>query len=254
MSGTIYVYAVTKAEAALSLELPGIDDRPLERVECGDLAVITSLARDPAIAPSKEKALHHHEVVAALSAIGTTLPVRFGTTFPDRQALVSAVEGLYPQLLDSVQRLAGTVEFGVTSFWETASVDDQRCGSSEPNWSGPAASGSDYMHRRLREYRRHERLRQRAQSVAADLSSQFGDLILDSDEQILPSPDVPVRASYLIAAERATELRAAFDEARTEVSDVRIVLSGPWPPYSFTATGLQSPPVRDIEGNSVTRI
>jgi len=50
---------------------------------------------------------------------------------------------------------------------------------------------------------------------------------------VLPTSHLALRAAYLLEPSRVGAFRGAFEEVRQARPYLRLLLSGPWPPYSF---------------------
>jgi hypothetical protein len=85
----------------------------------------------------------------------------------------------------------------------------------------------------LAEYRREAAVRARAKAIARDLDMRLGAHTLEHRCAIVPTPRLALRAAYLLDPTRIQAFREAFEESRRVFPDLRFLLSGPWPPYSF---------------------
>lgn len=74
---------------------------------------------------------------------------------------------------------------------------------------------------------------QEAQAVADKLDDALGILSLECRKTLLPTPRIVVRAAYLLEPANVGPFRAAFDALRAPRSELRWLLTGPWPPYNF---------------------
>jgi hypothetical protein len=145
---------------------------------------------------------------------GGVLPARFGTCVRDEAELRAILRTRGADLERGLRRVRGRVELGVRALWPRGE---------EP----PPAGGRDFMLAKVR--RRAE-----ARALACDLHEALAGLAVDERSSVLPRPDTPVSAAYLVdrSRVRAFERRAAA--LRAERDDAELVLSGPWPPYSFS--------------------
>jgi hypothetical protein len=94
----------------------------------------------------------------------------------------------------------------------------------------PERSGRDYLLARAREHRRAER-------AARELHAPLAALAFDSRMREAPAAPAVLNASYLVDAARAGDFRARIDELAAAQDDLRVLVTGPWPPYSFAPEG-----------------
>ena len=233
MTSARYVYAIVRADAALPTG-SAIGAARLALVRCRDLAAVTGQTAIGGASVTMEAMLHHEAVVEAVRRQGPGLPVRFGTVFPDATAVAGALSERYTQLAADLDRLGDKVELGLTALWAEPPCDAGAAsvpiGETEP---GARGAGARYLRARAAEFQRDEAQRTRAATIARILDQVVGPWALERRESLLPTPGVAVRMLYLLDPSAVDAFRRAFDAWRRSAREVRLLLSGPWPPYSF---------------------
>jgi hypothetical protein len=186
---------------------------PLKAVATSSLAAVCAPADAGEVSP--ESLWRHEEVVETLMKDRDLLPVRFGTRLADELAAARAVGEQYDRLAAALDRVRGAVELSVR-------VMD----ADEPPSSGrDSESGAEYM--RAKAHSAVER--ERATRVLHEPLS----ILARESVQSSPRGSELLRAAYLVD-------RAAVDGfvrliARLQAVDptLRLLCTGPWPPYSF---------------------
>jgi hypothetical protein len=79
-----------------------------------------------------------------------------------------------------------------------------------------------------------ERRRERATELADAIEKRVGADLVDSRRRVCPSPSVALSLALLVPRENAHELVARL---LSLAQDVRILVNGPWPPYTFAVVG-----------------
>ncbi len=209
----IYVYAI--GDGVSRARVVGLDGRAVERVTEGRLTafVTRDMERPPEPTPATLGA--HDEVVMSLMVDGAVLPMRFGTVLRDDADIRAVVRDRADELVQALDRVRGRVELGVRAVW--------RGNHAEP----PAASGGDFLRAKLRR-------RAAARMVAAEVHPRLAQLATDARCSLLPRDDTPLAAAYLVDRVRCGEFEAHAAELAEEQPDAELVVSGPWPPYSFS--------------------
>lgn len=82
-----------------------------------------------------------------------------------------------------------------------------------------------------------EGAQRRAEGAAAWLADGLNGLARETAERLSPSEAIIVRASHLVERGRVTEYRARLRALAAGRPDLRLLTSGPWPPYSFSEVG-----------------
>jgi hypothetical protein len=128
---------------------------------------------------------------------------------------------------------------------EGQSVDTGRAtgGTDAPAASSEAATvgrGTAFLLRKRREVLGEEEARARAEELAAWLAEGVGALARESAVRVSPPEAIVVRAAHLIGRERVGEYRTRLRELGTTRPGLRLLASGPWPPYSFSEISEQN--------------
>jgi hypothetical protein len=233
MASACYVYAILARETPLPAGLRGLEGAAVALVPYQALAAATSPLEHGPPRPTPENVWRHEAVVEALRQQGTALPVRFGTVLADAAAVAHTLAERYDVLVADLARLGDKVEFSLSVLWDPprSPEDEQAPGSgSATEARGP---GARYLHARLAASRREAAVRERAGALAQELNRELSVHALESRCTLLPTPRLAVRAAYLVEPGRIPAFQDAFAQLRRAHPDLRLLLTGPWPPYSF---------------------
>lgn len=208
----IYVYAI--GEATSGEGATGLDGRPVEPVTEGRLTAFVT--RDiEAPSPDPGSLLAHDEVVMSLMTNAALLPMRFGTVLRTDADVRAVIRDRTSELMRTLDRVRGRVELGVRAVWR----DDR----AEP----PAETGGDFLRAKLRR-------RSRARLVADEVHPRLARLAAEARCSLLPRDDTPLVAAYLVERARCARFEADAAALGEQHPDAELVVSGPWPPYSFS--------------------
>ena len=194
----------------------GLDDRPLLGLTEGRLAAIVSDHDGRALEPTAAALTAYERTVRRLMDLGAILPAHFGSVLADENAVRALLRRRVKDLLARLGRVRGAVEIGLRVSWrdDPATALDLR-----------PPSGTSYLRGRLE-------LRQSARRVASELAP-LTSLARGSRRALVPRPDLPVLDAYLVDRGRVREFVAMVEQLDDWMEDVELVLTGPWPPYSF---------------------
>ncbi|MEW2544238.1 GvpL/GvpF family gas vesicle protein [Streptomyces sp. NPDC047002] len=263
VAGTVsYLYAVCRADVAAAPPVagvpagPGDGPAPLRLVREGTLAaVVSSVPADAYSTEGLEASLGdlerlealaraHNAVVDAVHARATVLPMRLATVYLDDARVAEVLrEGAedFGRLLD---RLEGHDELGVKVYATPA----DRARGAAPREEPPAPEGSSpgraYLRRRQAQRRSHRDAHRAAGEAAARLPEAVAELARGRAVHRPQQADAAKGAgenianeAYLVARSDRTAFRAAVAALADGVPGVRVEVTGPWAPYSFTSPG-----------------
>jgi ethanolamine utilization microcompartment shell protein EutS len=224
----VYAYCVVPAPHRPPAELTGIGGQPVGSALVEGLGIwISGMARPPATVAAVQA--HNSVVEAAVTEAITPVPLRFGQWVPDEQALIGRMAEKSADYRIMLDRFAGCLEFGLRLI-EPAAEQKARDVHADPGTSGLA-----YMHALRESSRLAEQQRQHGNAVRARVSEQLGDLVRAERVETEQTPHAVVTLSHLVARGDFDEYRDRARGLRSLFPAMRLLVSGPWPPYSFAA-------------------
>lgn len=241
MSGSYYVYAILRREAAIPPELTGLEDAPLSLVSWEELAAAVSPIAQTAVAPAPASLLRHESVVEALCQAGPALPVRFGAILASQEAVKEALARQSATLLADLERVGNKVELGLTILWGAGGGQEDTQSEQSPDWSrrptddttpGP---GTRYLQARLAHYQRETAQNSKVQALVANLEQALQPYIFEQAYRQPSAARIAVRAAYLVHRSQINDFQQVVDKLRQAQPGLRWLISGPWPPYSFVS-------------------
>jgi hypothetical protein len=230
------VYAILAHETPLPAGLRGFSGAAVSLVPYRALAAATSPLQSGALRPTAENVWRHEAIVEALRQQGPALPVRFRTVLADVQAVADALAARYDVLAADLARLGDKVEFGLSVLWDPPITPGEELAPGSGAAVEAQGPGARYLRARLAAYRREAAVRERARAMARELDRELSVHALERRCALFPTPRLLVRAAYLLEPGRAPAFQDAFAQLRRAHPDLRLLLSGPWPPYSFVTS------------------
>ncbi len=176
---------------------------PLRIVESGRLAALCAPAEERELTP--EALWEHERLVEALMEQRDVLPVRYGTRVRDEEEAARAIGEREAELAEALDKVRGAVELSVRVIGDRP----------------PPASGTEFIRGRAEVAALHERLSLVARDSARRPARAVGELM---------------RAAYLVDRGAVDDFVALVERLQAEADGgLRLLCTGPWPPYSFTS-------------------
>ncbi|GGT31539.1 gas vesicle protein [Streptomyces kurssanovii] len=111
----VYVYSITAEDHPVRLDgVEGVGEEPAElrKVVAGSLCAVVSDAPD-GLRPKRRDVMAHQAVQERLMADGAVLPLRFGLTAPDDDAVRDALEQGSAQYTQRIEAVRGCAEYNL---------------------------------------------------------------------------------------------------------------------------------------------
>jgi hypothetical protein len=257
-----YVYGVASRRIEVPGELAGVDPRyEVSRVEEGGLAAIVSpvslseFGEEPLhdnlndVAWLEEKARAHEHVLDAVLQRGTVVPLRLCTIYSGEEQIREMLAEEGAVMLDALDRLDGKAEWGVKAIAEPGALERAVAQRLDDGPEAKASGGTAYMQRKGRQAREKAELEGLADEWAAAIHDPLADAVAEALLNPLQRPEVSghegdmlLNGVYLIADEARPAFRELVDRIAEEyrARGVSVELTGPWPPYNFVKSSIES--------------
>jgi hypothetical protein len=230
------LYAVTdRPDSALPQSL-GLSDGQLESHTYRDVGAVVSHLGTQEITPTEPNLWRYEAVVEALMEAHTVLPVRFGTVLPDELAVLSMLQGRYPDFVADLKQLRGRVELSLRVLWEgSATTESTKASSPSAENAGrpDGSSGREYLMDRLAQVRGEDSQHRSAQMFVEDIQRSLVPLAAESTQQVLPTRRLLLLSAYLVPQAKMSDFVQEVDVLRLRYPTLSFVCTGPWPAYSF---------------------
>lgn len=208
-----------------AITLPTEDMVGVDQLVRVDTFGITAWASElPSAEPSfsREDLLEHHRVLNEIFVrVESCLPARFPSWLDEAQ-----LRARHAELSARLERVKGCCELAITGTWLTP--------ENETRDNTQVGSGRAYLAQRQRTFAASDKRLKRAKELADGLERTIRDDLIDVREKLCPSPIVALSMALLVKSTSAEEVRWRVDRT---TEDVRILVNGPWPPYSFAGVG-----------------
>lgn len=215
----------------------------------------------------------HHAVIDAVAADGPAVPMQLATLYRSEERVAGMLAERRGDLEAVIDRISARVEWGVKIYVPQGMGEPGGAGKAGPAVgrgetagarhpaaddepaSGPGSTGSRrtdggrpgggpgaaYLRRRRSELSAREDARAAAADTAEEIHARLAGLSAGAklhnpqQSQLSGRPEPMIlNATYLVDDDRVRAFTSAADALAGLHAAVRVELTGPWPPYSFT--------------------
>lgn len=199
---------------------------PVRLIAKGGLAAAVSIA--PAAGPPDPK--RHAEVVQILHEVCTVLPVRCGIGVQTEEEVLALLRDRAGELRAALAALQGCAEMGLRVLCSVTAAS-----GAEAEAGGPLSRPRSYLSSRKAYYASQDARRRELLHVAERMQRPFDGLFLKCKTTAPSYGDTPILSLQFLVRRSDTErFRDAFRRLQRQAVE-KLLLTGPWPPYSFAA-------------------
>lgn len=237
-----------EADLGLLSGLPGMTGEPVRPVRAAGLVAVVSAVP---LTEYGEEALHrnledlawlervaraHHRVVDALARAGAVVPARLATVHHDDGRVAASLTERRAELAALLDRLTGRGEWGVKGYVVPGAVPQAE------ETAGPGGAGAAYLRRRRAQLTAREDVQRNAAAAAAAVHEALSRHAVAArrhapqDRRLSGAPTaMALNGAYLVDATAAAGFAGLVETLGARHPELRLELTGPWPPYSFVA-------------------
>lgn len=230
----IYLYCLTEAGYEPPAELRGIGGGPIRAIDvAGRLAAWVSDLPEELGPASTELVKLHDGVVRAALARETPLPARFGQSFVGDAALNRALEARADGLERSLERVRGSVEMTIRILLPKVEDAVPAATPGSDQLSSSPGAGQAYMARLRERHKGAAELQRQAEFLQARVARAVDGFAREEVCSSVMHGAHSFSMSHLVAREAVGKYRLSVDSLSKSDPALRLLVSGPWAPYSF---------------------
>lgn len=210
---------------------PGVGGARVRLVEAGGLGAAVSTIEPADPAPNLARGLSFARVVEALHAERTVLPMRYGCRFDDDGEVADLLRTRGGEYAAKLRALDGCVEMGVRILLPLSPAPVRPGSATE----GQATAGRAYLIDRAARYCEDDRFAHALDTLTDRVRGLLETLAERTATDRGAGPGRLASLAFLVRRAAVDPFREAFRQVE-QAESARLLLSGPWPPYSFAAS------------------
>ncbi len=219
----IIPYCVLLSSAVLPEIVTGVQERPVQRLEHGDISALYSEIQQSAGAPGEaaQAGMAFQSVVQQAFGASVVIPFRFPTLLQDLAELSAHLAEKHDLYASALARLQGKAQME-TRITPRMPVPSASSPSLQGSPAAPPASGTDYLKQKQAE---GGRLR----GLADEIRNAAASTVLD---WCIRNVGDGLRCYALIRHDAAREFKQHLVNIKPDPT-LQVIITGPWPPSEF---------------------
>ena len=225
----LYAYCLCADLDTFDTSVSGVSGSAVRVLKIEDISVLVSDCE--AVQVTQENMLAHAAVVRSVFTRTTPMPFRFGTLAAEQQ-LRSFITTNKHALANKLAHLRGCVEMDLKTTWQSSN-------SSPPEPNPAPGPGTAFLLEKRRELVGDEQTAAQCTELSAILRGELRSLIKDEKINLPTSDKALVKVYHLVESPKLKEYQEKVQELRRKRPELQLVVTGPWPPYSFANIELE---------------
>lgn len=227
------LYAIFRGPWPSALTLPGVAGQSVEVVEHQGLGAAVSVLAQAGASADVPSLVAHEQVVEFFFRHRTVIPLRYGAVVGERRGVTALLATHLAEYRALLQALDGFAEMGIQLLLDdspgrgqtdSAAVAPAQLRSAEP-------PGASYLLAKKLSYSSADRMVRRESELVEEVSASVAGLFVRRKVE-RPFRDRLLRL-YFLVPRSAVECFRRTSRQSSRGQPVKLLLSGPWPPYNF---------------------
>ena len=248
--------------------LKGVGGQPVFPVAINGIGAAVSEISDAHLTPDVPQVMAYKKVVESFHSDRTVIPMRYGCVLRDRPQVVQLLKRNARRYESLLKELDGCVEMGIRLMIDDCrlSIEDLRKSELE-NFDPQSAiqnpkskiTGRAYLAARKEHYAQEECITEANNEIAEQFRAALAGLFVKCKVETAAIANRqsaihnPLLSLYFLVPKKSIDpFRRVFRHMRCRMETTKLLLSGPWPPYSFVLpdkkerrSGLQDKEVKE---------
>lgn len=214
----------------------GVGGQPVFLLSKNGLGAACSDLHPSDFTPDLPRILSYQKIVESLNREHTVIPMRYGCKFEQESEIVQFLEKHHRQYNALLGELAGHLEMGIRILREKEGgqgwADGIPASVGLDDIPPPSDPGRAYLSKRKEYFDREKRLSRENAISTEKFREEFAGLFTKWKAETSVSALPLISLYFLVPRESVEPFRKVFRRLRSK-KDLKILLSGPWPPYNF---------------------
>lgn len=187
----------------------------------------------------KTSALKFAGVIEKLASNYNLLPMRFGTFFESKEAVQEMLKKHYGKFVQCLGSVNNKFEYCLKIFWDSnlyqskIGTDSAETDKEASKLVSGASPQTEYLLCKLKEHKKEEKLLEYVESLIEEIGQRLVHLDPMVKSKKMVSNSLILDAVYLLDKKYKEAFIYEIDSFNQRHEDLNLLLTGPWPPYSF---------------------
>lgn len=217
----------------------GISGADLSVIFFDEIAAVVSDIKNANIITDKTNAVEYAKVIENLSQQFTLLPVRYGSIMESSELVQNMLKKNYSKFHENLEKVENKVEFGLKVFCDSKKIKEELVTKLELDLVPKSIQKhktsiyTEYIDKKLKEHQLEKLLLEYVDTIIQDITSRLSKMNPIHKFKKMESESKIIDAVFLIKKSKQEDLITTVKDLQNKHTGLRLMLTGPWPPYNF---------------------
>lgn len=219
---------------------PGIAGTQLHLVSNQNISALVSNYSTDQDSWTKENALEFAQIVEHFFEKTNLLPVRFGTVVESDEVVSKLLQTHYKAFESNLKKVENKSEFGIKVMWDYGEIKTEMM--SKPEVTGVKADDyfskntatTNYLFEKIKKNKLEDAILNYVDKFIEILNTRLKSIPYEAKYKKMVSDSMMLDAVFLIENDKHGQFKDVIISLGGQYSNLQFLITGPWPPYSFT--------------------
>ena len=219
--------------------ISGISGSSLYALSLNNISIAVSDFASSKFVVDKELAIDFARVIEQLSQELTLLPVRFGTFLKSDEDILRLMTDHYDSFYNNLLKVWDKDEFGLKVIWDYAKGSEKIKEEAEKEdvksdtYFAKTTVHTNYLLEKIKKHKLEDALLRHVEKLIDEIISLLVGINPECKFKKMVSNSLILDGVFLIEKDKKDEFVLAIEALKQQHNDLHLLLTGPWPPYSF---------------------
>ncbi len=219
---------------------PGISGARLYALTQNNISAVASSFSPGGQSWAKEQVLDFASITEKLSEHFNLLPVRFGSVMQSDDAIRELLMKNHDAFETNLRKVENKAEFGLKVLWNFEKTKNEIKQRSKPDeicagdYFKKSSVHTNYLFEKMKQHKLDDAVLQYVEKFIDDIRGVMQALSPDIKFKKMVSDSIMLDAVFLVSKNQHTGFKDIIVSLGQQHPDLQFLLTGPWPPYSFT--------------------
>jgi hypothetical protein len=245
------IYAIlrnlTDSTATVSLvnQTTGIAGTQLYLVSNQNIAALVSDFNTGTNSWTKENVLEFGKIIEHFSEKINLLPVRFGTAVESDEVISKLLLNHYEAFESNLKKVKNKSEFGIKVLWDYGKIKNEMMNKPEVtgvksgDYFSKNTATTNYLFEKIKKNKLEDAILKYVDDFIETMNHRLKPIPYEAKFKKMVSDSIMLDAVFLIQAKQRPQFKEIVVSLGEQFPDLQFLITGPWPPYSFTEVKIE---------------
>jgi hypothetical protein len=233
------------ATATLIAGVSGIFGAQLYLVSNQNISALVSNFNTGVNSWTRENALEFAQIIERFFGKTNLLPVRFGTVVESDEVISKLLQSHFDAFQNNLKKVENKSEFGIKVLWDYGKIKNDMMNKPEVtgvksgDYFSKSTATANYLFEKIKKNKLEDAILNYVDDFIETVNHRLNPIPFEAKFKKMVSDSIMLDAVFLIENDKHRQFKDMVVSLGEHFSGLQFLITGPWPPYSFTEVKIE---------------